>query len=67
MQRAIALCKIDLTVMDMTITMAQPGDKLLILDVTQNGAVYHVALDSDPLKTFYADSNQIEVQNDSIQ
>ncbi len=66
MRRAIALCKIDLTVMDVTITMCEAGAQLYIIDETRDGKVFNVALYSDPLKTFYATADQIEVTDDSI-
>ena len=64
MKRGVATVDITNTVLDVTITLAKSGDSLYIVE--DLGSAYEVALYSNPMNTFYAAKNQVEVSSDSV-
>jgi hypothetical protein len=64
MKKGKALQTITNTVLDITITLATVGEELYILE--DLGNAYEVATVNEPMNTFYASKNQVEVSSDSV-
>ena len=64
MKKGKALQTITNTVLDVTITLANVGDQLYILEDLRDA--YEVATVDEPMNTFYAAKNQVEVSSDSV-
>ena len=64
MKKGRALQTITNTVLDVTITLANAGDQLYILE--DLGDAYEVATVDEPMNTFYASKNQVGVSSDSV-